>query len=89
MLITNTRSVNRLVASVLTIVVLIPLSVSAQTARTPVAPRRELVEQVAREAYEKFKTDTSGKNADYIPYLAQVDSICTSGHQDRRRTTTP
>ena len=32
-----------------------------------------MVEQVVREAYEKFKTDTSGKNADYIPYLAQVD----------------
>lgn len=74
MLITNTKSLNRLIASVLTIVVLIPLSVSAQTARSPVAPRRELVEQVVREAYEKFKADTSGKNADYIPYLAQVDS---------------
>jgi glutaminase len=27
-----------------------------------------------REAYEKFRSDTNGKNADYIPYLAQVDS---------------
>ena len=26
-----------------------------------------------REAYEKFRNDTGGKNADYIPYLAQVD----------------
>ncbi|HXJ95767.1 MAG TPA: glutaminase A [Terriglobia bacterium] len=42
--------------------------------RSPVAPRRELVESVVREAYAKFKNDTSGKNADYIPYLAQVDS---------------
>jgi glutaminase len=33
-----------------------------------------MVESVVREAYEKFKTDTNGKNADYIPYLAQVDS---------------
>jgi glutaminase len=32
------------------------------------------VEAVVREAYEKFKTDSNGKNADYIPYLAQVDS---------------
>jgi len=39
-----------------------------------VAPRRELVESAVREAYEKFKTDAGGKNADYIPYLAQVDS---------------
>ena len=41
---------------------------------SPVAPRRELVEATVREAYEKFKSDTSGKNADYIPFLAQVDS---------------
>jgi glutaminase len=27
-----------------------------------------------RQAYDKFRDDTSGKNADYIPYLAQVDS---------------
>jgi len=26
------------------------------------------------EAYNKFRADTSGKNADYIPFLAQVDS---------------
>jgi glutaminase len=50
------------------------LSLSAQTARSPVAPRREMVESVAREAYDKFKSETAGKNADYIPYLAQVDS---------------
>ena len=41
---------------------------------SPVAPPRAQVEAVVREAYEKFKNDTSGKNADYIPYLAQVDS---------------
>jgi glutaminase len=46
----------------------------SQTSRSPVAPRREMVESVVREAYEKFKNDNSGKNADYIPYLAQVDS---------------
>jgi glutaminase len=32
------------------------------------------VEAVVKEAYEKFKGDTNGKNADYIPYLAKVDS---------------
>ena len=41
---------------------------------SPVAPTRAQVEATVREAYEKFKTDTGGKNADYIPYLAQVDS---------------
>src|ERR1700739_2941393 len=51
-----------------------PVSVFAQTRRSPVAPNRERVEAAVREAYEKFRSDTSGKNADYIPYLAQVDS---------------
>jgi glutaminase len=51
-----------------------PFLTSAQTARSPVAPRRELVEAVVREAYGRFKNDTQEKNADYIPYLAQVDS---------------
>src|SRR5262245_36176064 len=35
---------------------------------------REQLELTVREAYDKYKSDTSGKNADYIPYLAQVDS---------------
>jgi glutaminase len=52
----------------------IPLTASAQAQRSPVAPRREQVESIVREAYEKFKDDTGGKNADYIPYLARVDS---------------
>jgi glutaminase len=47
----------------------------AQSTRvSPVAPRRQQVEDVVKEAYEKFRGDTNGKNADYIPYLAQVDS---------------
>ncbi|HTB92301.1 MAG TPA: glutaminase A [Candidatus Sulfotelmatobacter sp.] len=46
----------------------------AQVKASPVAPNRERVEAAVREAYEKFRSDTSGKNADYIPYLAQVDS---------------
>jgi glutaminase len=46
----------------------------AQTPRSPVAPRREVVAAVVQEAYDKFKNETKGKNADYIPFLAQVDS---------------
>src|SRR5215510_6181094 len=41
---------------------------------SPVAARSEQVQAVVREAYDKFRSDTGGKNADYIPYLAQVDS---------------
>ena len=50
-----------------------PLTSLGQKA-SPVAPRKAEVEAVVREAYDKFKSDTSGKNADYIPFLAQVDS---------------
>ena len=50
-----------------------PLSALGQKA-SPVAPTKAQVEAVVREAYEKFRSDTSGKNADYIPFLAQVDS---------------
>ena len=47
---------------------------AAQNAKvSPVAPRREQVEAVVKEAYEKFKNEAKGKNADYIPYLAKVD----------------
>jgi glutaminase len=62
---------------VATIIVLSLLSipVQAQNGRnSPVAPRREVVAAVVQEAYDKVKDETRGKNADYIPYLAQVDS---------------
>jgi len=45
----------------------------AQVRRSPVAPRTEQVQAVINEAYEMFKNEASGKNADYIHYLAQVD----------------
>jgi len=51
----------------------VPLAALGQNV-SPVAPRRAQVEAVVREAYEKFKNDPGGKNADYIPYLAKVDS---------------
>src|ERR1700758_2543434 len=52
-----------------------PIPASAQSTKaSPVAPRREQGEAVVKEAYEKFKNDPNGKNADYIPYLAKVDS---------------
>jgi glutaminase len=67
------RSKYILVATLVTLS-LISVGGSAQASRSPVAPRRELVEAAVKEAYEKFKNDAKGKNADYIPYLAQVDS---------------
>jgi glutaminase len=41
---------------------------------SPVAPRKERVQAIVEEAYNKYKGDTRGKNADYIPELAKVDS---------------
>lgn len=35
---------------------------------------KEEMRSLIDEAYEKFKDDKTGKNADYIPYLARVDS---------------
>jgi glutaminase len=58
---------------VVTTFVVAPITMLGQKA-SPVAPNRAQVEAVVREAYEKFKNDPGGKNADYIPYLAQVDS---------------
>ena len=50
-----------------------PASAVAQKV-SPVAPRKAEVEAIVKEAYDQFKSDTGGKNADYIPYLAHVDS---------------
>ena len=41
---------------------------------SPVVPRSEEVQTIATRAYDLYKSDASGKNADYIPFLAQVDS---------------
>lgn len=49
------------------------LPLSAQR-RSPVAPREELLKAAVNDAYQMFKSDATGKNADYIPYLAKVDS---------------
>ena len=42
--------------------------------RSIVAPAHDRIKTVVDEAYARFRSDTTGKNADYIPYLAQVDS---------------
>jgi glutaminase len=70
---TKRLSVALLVASIATIY--FSVHIPAQSTRTsPVAPRRDAVTAIVQEAYDKFKNENKGKNADYIPYLAQVDS---------------
>jgi glutaminase len=51
-----------------------PPALAQRSQASPVAPRQELVTSAVKEAYEKYRNETSGKNADYIPALAQVDS---------------
>ena len=66
------RSSKRYLLLALNLVVsaLLPLGHCGQSE----APSAEALERVAKEAYAKFKDDTSGKNADYIPALAKVPS---------------
>jgi len=66
------RSASLLAAALLALAT-IPVPAAGQN-RSPVAPREEQVKAIVNEAYAMFKGDTSGKNADYIPYLAKVDS---------------
>jgi carbonic anhydrase len=70
----RTRRIVEFYFAVILTASLLPTVVLAQASRSPIAPRRELVEATVRDAYEKFRNDTSGKNADYIPYLAHVES---------------
>jgi glutaminase len=59
-----------ILAAILLTATALPL---AAQGRSPVAPKHEVVEGVVNEAYAKFRNDSNGKNADYIPYLAKVD----------------
>ncbi len=67
---------NRLCVNVVAFILVASIvfpSISLAQSRSPVAPSRQQVETIVQEAFEKFQSDTTGKNADYIPYLAQVD----------------
>jgi glutaminase len=75
------RSLLVLSAAVVQTVLCAPVQAQAATAAqtpstnvSPVAPREEQVRAIAQEAYDKYKGDTRGKNADYIPELAKVDA---------------
>ena len=65
----------RMLSALLVVMTFVSAPLAAFGQKTsPVAPTKAQVEAVVREAYEKFKNDPGGKNADYIPYLAHVDS---------------
>jgi glutaminase len=87
---------NRLTAKALIIAALMAATISISApvqaqapapARQSLTHRQQQLQTAVDEAYAKFKGDTKGKNADYIPYLAQVDSnlfgvsvVTTDGH---------
>jgi glutaminase len=59
------------------LVLLVPIALSNTATsqnKSPVAPTEQAFNAILKQAYENFKDDTTGKNADYIPALAQVDS---------------
>jgi glutaminase len=74
----NSMLTKRLQATVFAAVTLFAVTIAAIPGlaqnRSPVAPREEQLRAAVNEAYNLFKSDSTGKNADYIPYLAHVDS---------------
>jgi glutaminase len=83
-----TRNTAVALAAVLISITLFGQSGTGSANRTVVALRHDAAKSAVDEAYEKFRSDTSGKNADYIPYLAQVDpklfgvSVVSTNNQD-------
>ena len=70
----NLRKLNQVVVSAFIAgLIFASLPVRAQQV-SPVAPKKAQIEAIVKEAFDKVRSDTSGKNADYIPFLAQVDS---------------
>jgi glutaminase len=65
---------NRMQVAVAGLLLLVAVGTAAAQNKSPVAPTEQLYNTMVKEAYDNFKGDTSGKNADYIPALAQVNS---------------
>jgi glutaminase len=71
-------SVRLVVAALLSIATIAPsffahAQASASGKVSPVAPTADQVRALVNQAYEKFKSNSEGKNADYIPELGKVD----------------
>ena len=68
----------RMIGSVIVIIFLTTAykapAVQTTAAVAPAVPSATDLQRVEKEAYEKFKNVTEGKNADYIPELAKVPS---------------
>jgi glutaminase len=67
--------VNRTQAAFTALIVVIAIAGAAVGQnKSPVAPTEQAYTTILKEAYANYKDETSGKNADYIPALARVDS---------------
>jgi len=64
----------RVQAAVAGFLLLVFVGISLGQNKSPVAPTEQAYNAIVKQAYDNFKGDTNGKNADYIPALAQVDS---------------
>jgi glutaminase len=69
----NLRAFGRGVTLTILLVSTVGIFSQTTTERSPVAPSESQVQAVVTQAYNKFKNDNEGKNADYIPALAQVN----------------
>jgi len=56
------------------VLIALAFSVGAAQARGPIP---QDLQPVVKAAYDKFKDDQSGKNADYIPELARCPRSCS------------
>jgi glutaminase len=70
----NPNAVKRNLSGPAVLSLLLSLLFAAAAGAQPATPSAETLDRLAKEAHAKFKNDTSGKNADYIPALAKVPS---------------
>jgi glutaminase len=69
----NRFSANAFMVAALIATSFVSAPLQAQAPARAMTARQQQLRTAVDEAYAKFKGDTKGKNADYIPYLAQVD----------------
>jgi glutaminase len=72
-MLTNKLSVKALLVGAMIVTSFVSAPLQAQAPAKALTPRAQQLRTAVDEAYAKFKADTKGKNADYIPYLAHVD----------------
>jgi glutaminase len=70
----STKTPRAALMLVVVLAIALPAKLLARDIKAGAQLDKETLQRVVNEAYEKFKDDKTGKNADYIPYLASVPS---------------